>query len=418
MKAAILGYGKSGKSAEKFLRYKGIVDISIFDDRLSGFKKLEDFENIFDVVIASPGIKLSDNLLNTNNLTSEIELIASEIDFKKIICVTGTNGKSTVTFLTSQILNLCGIKSSYCGNIGNTFTYAFFDEKPDIYVLELSSFQIELLKNFKTLNICITNIAPDHLDRYENYEEYVDAKYKIIKHLLPEGFVIINKDNEFKNLIDEGLNIIEVDESLNEYPILKNNILDFGNFFADISKFKLFGIHNLVNLSFSLLLANRICEFNGDVTNIISHLKGLEHRCEFVKEINGVRYLNDSKGTNVYSTLTALQGVEKNTILILGGKDKGGHFDILAHEINEKVKEVILFGEASDKIFKQLKNKTNTPIIQFDQLKDVIEYVFGNAIAGDTVLFSPACASFDQFKNFEERGRTFKNFIYELKENA
>ncbi len=419
MVAAILGYGKSGKSAERFLKYKGIEDIKIFDDNLSVYPNLKEFKNMYDIVVASPGIKLDDEILNAENLTSEVELVANEIDNKNIICVTGTNGKSTVTYLTAQILNNFGIKASYCGNIGKTITDAYLDEKPEIYVLELSSFQIELLKKFKTHIACVTNIAPDHLDRYSNYEEYVRAKFKIINHIEDKGFLIINKNNEFENLIENNsLNKINIDETFKEFPLFENNILNFGKFYVDTNKFKLFGRHNIVNLAFSLMLSDRFCDLQGDVTDLIKNLKGLEHRCEFVENIKGVTYINDSKGTNVYSTLVALKGIDKNAILILGGKDKEGKFDILVSEINKKSKQIILFGAASEKIHEQLKGKIKVPVKKLKTLNEVLDYVFKISTAEDVVLFSPACSSFDQFKNFEERGRFFKKLVASLKESA
>jgi UDP-N-acetylmuramoylalanine--D-glutamate ligase len=312
-------------------------------------------------------------------------------------------------------LNKAGIKASYCGNIGNTFTDAFFDEKPDIYVLELSSFQIELLKKFKTNHVCITNIAPDHLDRYSSYNDYVKSKFKIINHLNTHGRIIYNKDNEFKNFIKGDFHKIEVDENLKYFPNLDGKILKFEKFYANIDKFELFGLHNIVNLSFALILSDYFCNFNGEITNLISDLEGLEHRCEFVKEINGVIFINDSKGTNVYSTLSALKGMDEGINLILGGKDKEGKFEILIDEINDKVKAIFLFGKSKEKIYEQLKGKVKVRIYKLETLQQVMDEVVKSAKQNEKVLFSPACASFDQFSNFEERGRKFKELVNELK---
>jgi len=305
MKAAILGYGKSGKTAEKLLKMTGYSSVDIYDDNIGGCKKIDQFEDTgYDLIAVSPGIDLRKVRIDRSKLTSELELAYLFIKDKKILGVTGTNGKSTITYLTSQILNNAGKKAQFCGNIGRTLGDTYLEENPDIYVLEMSSFQIDLLKNFRLDAACISNITPDHLDRYDSFRDYILSKKRIA------GFVkgtLIAEKNDWNVYFSDIENILFIDPTLTKYPVLKDNRLDFGDFSVNLSKYRLFGFHNIINLAFSLLLANELCRFKDDVTNLIENLTALEHRCEFTAKINGVTYINDSKGTNVDSTLTALK---------------------------------------------------------------------------------------------------------------
>ncbi|MCA1927318.1 MAG: hypothetical protein LDL09_02755, partial [Calditerrivibrio sp.] len=179
MKVAILGYGKSGKAAEKLLKLKNISLIDIFDDKIEGFRDIKEIDCDYDLFVVSPGIDLKKIDLPKSKITSELELAMENIKDKKILGITGTNGKSTITFLTSQILNNAGFKASYCGNIGKTLGDTYLEENPDIYVLEMSSFQIDLLNKFNLYSACISNITPDHLDRYGSMEDYIFSKKRI-----------------------------------------------------------------------------------------------------------------------------------------------------------------------------------------------------------------------------------------------
>ncbi|MEF3255196.1 MAG: hypothetical protein K6348_06515 [Deferribacterales bacterium] len=179
MKVAILGYGKSGKAAEKILKLKNIDNITIFDDKLEGCKKVSEIDNSYDLVVVSPGIDLRKLQIEKSKITCELDLVYDFIKNKMLLGITGTNGKSTITYLTAQILNNAGYKAAYCGNIGRTVVDTFLEDNPEIYVIELSSFQIDLLKNFSLLSACISNITPDHLDRYKDFLEYIYSKKKI-----------------------------------------------------------------------------------------------------------------------------------------------------------------------------------------------------------------------------------------------
>lgn len=411
MKVAILGYGISGLSAEKILRVKGITNIDIYDDSLVVYPNISEIKDGYDTVVVSPGLDLKKLNISDDIVTNEIDLAYSMIDNNaKIIAVTGTNGKSTITYLTEQILNNCGVKTKACGNIGYPFGEAVL-EKYDAYVVELSSFQIDLIKLFKADLSCISNITDDHFDRYGNLKNYVKSKLKIVD-ITKFNLFALNED-----ILKEKLKgtAIFIDKDLSNYPHIEKGIMKFDNFYVNLQKFNLFGWHNKVNLAFALSLVSEIVNLSGDVTNLISNLKGLSHRCEYVGEIKGNIYINDSKGTNVDSTLVALKSIDNDCILILGGKDKGGNFALLADLINEKVKSIILYGEAAEKIESQLGSKINAKCHKVKFLKDAVYKAY--ELSNDTsyVLFSPGCASFDQFKNFEERGEFFKKYVFEIK---
>jgi len=412
MKVAILGYGKSGKTAEKLLKISNITHIDIYDDKIKEYKPIKAFdEKNYDVVVVSPGIDIFLFNISKEKLTSELDLAYSFISDKKILGITGTNGKSTTTYLTAEILKNAGYKGDFCGNIGRTVGDLYLDKDPDIYVIEVSSFQIDLLKEYRFDALAITNITPDHLDRYKTMEKYILSKRRVGE--FTKGKLFLEK-NEWNRYFYDIKNIVFVDPELKNSPKLEKNILSFGDFYVDIDKYKLFGFHNVLNLAFALLLANEVASFSGDISHLIENLNALEHRCEFVAEINGVKYINDSKGTNVDSTLTALKSSNYPTTLILGGKDKDGDFTTLTDEINKKTSLVICCGAAGDKIYNSLKGKIKPKIVKVERLKDALLYAYNETKEG-VVLFSPACASFDEFNNFEERGRFFKQWVYELR---
>ncbi|MGC8769140.1 Mur ligase family protein [Calditerrivibrio sp.] len=415
MKVAILGYGKSGQTAKRLLEIKGVQAIEIFDDKMDGFEGIKDFNYAeFDTVVVSPGIDLTNLEIPIERITSELEIAFEFIKDRKIIGITGTNGKSTVTFLTSQILKNIGVNAEFCGNIGVTVGDTYLSKNPDVYVVEVSSFQLDLLKKFRFDTSAITNITPDHLDRYKSMDRYILSKSRIVE--FTEGVSFLEK-GDWNGIFMKYESVKYVDGKLKNYPLLNGNLLKFEDFHVDIDRYKLFGFHNIVNLSFALLLTDQIFRLKGDVTKLVENLTPLEHRCEFVTEINGVRYINDSKGTNVDSTLTALKSSSYPTTLILGGKDKDGDFTALADEINRKAKLVICCGAAGEKIYNALKDIIKVEIVRVDLLKDAISLAYRETKEG-TVLFSPACASFDEFNNFEERGRFFKNYVNNLKVNG
>ena len=417
MRVAILGFGKSGESAKKILHSMDVSNIDIFDDTKKDYPPIIEIKDDYDLYVISPGIDA--NLLNVDpkKITNEIDLAYNLLSknvnkpSEKIVAVTGTNGKSTITYLTAQILKNLKINAVSCGNIGYPFGEAVL-ENYDMYVVELSSFQIDLIKDFKANVSCISNITADHLDRYKTFKNYLNSKLKI-KNITENRIFALDEEILVKNF-KSGAKYI--DPAFTKFPKLSSNTLYFDNFYVNLEKFTLLGAHNIVNLSFALLMADSFYHFENDVTYLIENLKGLPHRCEYVDCIDSKIFVNDSKGTNVDSTLIALKSFNPPVTLILGGKDKGGDFSDLIQLINEKVSNLILYGSAADVIEGQLKDFVNCNIIKTFHLKDAVKLAFSESGNNSHILFSPGCASFDQFKNFEERGEYFKAYVNEIKE--
>ncbi len=425
MKVAILGYGKSGQAAEKLLIKKGITDITVFDDNEElDFLSISVFvsHHNYDVTVVSPGIDFSKYGISIDmikNCTSELDLAYGSMDkSKKIITVTGTNGKSTTTSLVTQIINLLGLKAVACGNIGLPFGEAILDETVDVFVVELSSFQIDLLSNFNINSGAILNLSADHLDRYGSVDEYYLSKFSMLNFLSQVAKVIVLDDENIKSkLVDKSIDYVYVDKKFEKYPILKGDILDFNGYKFDVKSFKLFGNHNLLNLSFALLLASTVVDIKGDITEVVSKLTGLKHRSEVVHEFKGVTYINDSKATNVDSVMVAIESLKKPSTLLIGGRDKLSDYKPLATLINKNVSKVFYFGEAGDLISDQL-----SPLLKdidgrsFLTLADAVKYAVKDAVDSESVILSPACSSFDEFKNYTVRGDKFREYVLKYTE--
>lgn len=416
MKAAIIGYGKSGAAASRLLKLKGYKEIEIFDDKNENYKNISEYKDEYDEVVVSPGIDLNKYKNISGNITSEIELAYNHMDKNaKIIGITGTNGKSTTTFLTAQILNNAGVKACACGNIGYPFGEAVLDKADtEVYVIELSSFQIELLKRFKAVAGCIINVTQDHLDRYGTMDKYYEAKLLLLNFIDKKGLFVTNTDTVIVNkAILYDFQARYIDDNFKSFPKLNGNILDFGKFNVDLSKYKLFGKHNITNLSFALTMADKVCDFKDDVTNLIENLTSMPHRTELVAEINGVRWINDSKATNVDSVYTALVSMKKPAILLIGGRDKKSDYKPLADLINQNISKICYFGEAADLIKSQL-----SPLLKgveeesYKSLKECVKDL-AEKEKDIKILLSPACTSFDEFKSYEDRGYKFKDYILE-----
>ena len=415
MKAAIIGYGKSGAAAEKLLRLKGFENIDIFDDKAEQYANIAEYKNEYDLTCVSPGIDLNKYTNIRGNITSEIELAYEKMNKNaKIIAITGTNGKSTTTHLTAQIINNAGKKAVACGNIGYPYGMAVLEQDADVYVIELSSFQIELLKNFNAVSGCIINVTQDHLDRYCTMEKYYAAKLLLLNFIDEDGLFVTNTDEIIKAEVVKHNTAAKYIDDLAVYPKYNGKILDFGKFSADTSKFKLFGKHNLINLSFALTMADKVCDFKGDVSSLLENLTSMPHRTELAAEINGVKWINDSKATNVDSVYTALQSIEKPSILLIGGRDKKSDYKPLVDLINKNISKVCYFGEAADLIKNQISSLLkDVEEESYDSLKNCVKALAKDTASGTTVLLSPACTSFDEFKSYEDRGVKFKEYVLE-----
>uniref|UniRef100_A0A7C4ELV0 UDP-N-acetylmuramoylalanine--D-glutamate ligase n=1 Tax=Thermodesulfovibrio aggregans TaxID=86166 RepID=A0A7C4ELV0_9BACT len=468
-KVAVVGFGRSGVSTAKLISLLGAE--LIINDKKEEDEILKDIDligrNIYritggghppealegaELVVVSPGVPLS-----TPSIISAVYKgipVIGEIEFSwqimqlikddiKILGITGTNGKSTTSTLTYEFLKKDGRNVYLAGNIG--FPMAEVVQKllnreieMDYLVLELSSFQLEGIKSFAPDYAAILNITPDHMDRYSGMSEYIKAKAKIFQNQLPDNYLILNMDDD---------NTIKVIESLRELYIKKGklpHIFYFSRFqrvfgayldndiiyfnpredlpqeiftemrktFINISGIKIKGVHNIENIMAASLIALCAGCKSAVVEEVAKEFSGLPHRMEVVREIDGITYINDSKGTNVDAVKKSLESFSGNVILIAGGRDKDGDFTELKEVVSERVKALILIGEARQKIA--------------DALGEVVPYYFENDMKsavikakeisqkGDIVLLSPGCASFDMFRNFEHRGEVFKEIVNSL----
>jgi UDP-N-acetylmuramoylalanine--D-glutamate ligase len=443
----ILGGGESGVGAAVLAQLKG------FDVFLSDNGKLSD-ENKF--CLRNYGIPFEEGghthelILNANEIikspgvpeivpimrkirSHEISVI-SEIEFAgryctaKKICITGSNGKTTTTSLIYFLLKNAGLNVGLAGNIGKSYAYQVATEKFDYYVLELSSFQLDGMYNFKADIAVLLNITPDHLDRYNyNFQNYINSKFRITQNMRKEDCFIFCSDDEITmgNLKKIILKTKMLPISQTEL-IEKNGAWVIGDKFVanyDDSEFEMLinelslnGRHNVYN-SMATAVAGKILDVNNSVIrDSLTGFKGIEHRLEKVKKVRGIEFINDSKATNVNSAWYALESMQSKTIWIVGGTDKGNDYSSLYELVKEKVKAIVCLGVDNGKIFDNFADLTPI-IVETRSAKEAVEKAFGLGGPGDTVLLSPACASFDLFENYEDRGRQFKKAVVELEKD-
>ncbi|MGC9042719.1 MAG: UDP-N-acetylmuramoyl-L-alanine--D-glutamate ligase [Myxococcota bacterium] len=447
-KIFILGAARTGMAAALLSKQKGAIpfisDIKQESELVENFKWLREnniefesgknsFDRIkdFDILIISPGIHLSDERINEIKsynvpILSEIEFAFRFIDVP-IIAITGTNGKSTTTALIGYILNNSGRSAFVGGNIGNPLSNMVTDGKYyDCAVVEVSSFMLENIESFKPNMVVFTNISPDHLDKYKNYEEYIKAKLNIFKNLDEMDAVILNMDCEdliritgdfnfkkyfFSKSQNKGASAYSIKKEDRYEIVLKR---DFDERRIIYKNKNLLGEHNLENvLAASLASAEFGVEID-DIQNGVNSFMGLEHRIEFVREINGIRFFNDSKATNIDSTMVALKSFDRGIVWIAGGRHKGTPYTILKEIVRARVKKIIAIGEAADIIESDLKDVVDIENLATD-FEGAVKRAFESAEGGDVVLLSPACSSYDMFKNYEERGKVFKDIVRGLK---
>lgn len=383
-----------------------------------------------DYLIISPGVPLDIPILKeAQNLGipifSEIE-VAFWLTDAKIVGITGSNGKTTTTTLVGEILNGDRKECEVGGNIGIPFSSLVEKVSPDgIIVLELSSFQLERIEEFKPYVAVVLNLTPDHLDRYPDLRSYMEAKLRIFENQTEVDFAVLNADD--KNSMELALYsaskkiFFSTQKELELGAFVKNGMLVYKmngkeERIIETKDIGIKGPHNLSNAS----AACAICAILGispvSMRETLKRFKGVEHRLEEVATLSGVKFVNDSKATNVESVWYALQSVEKPIILIAGGKDKGGDFTRLRELVQNRVKVLILIGEAKEKIRDALSDLVST--LYTDSLEEAVELSFKKAESGDTVLLSPACASFDMFKDYEHRGEVFKSSVKRLTERT
>lgn len=382
-----------------------------------------------DEIVKSPGINDKSSIIKVAlkkgiPIISEIEF-ASRYTNAKIIGITGTNGKTTATSLTYHILKNAGLNVGLGGNIGKSFALQVAENNYDYYVLELSSFQLDGM--FKTrLNIAVLlNITPDHLDRYEyEFENYIRSKFRIAQNQTSNDVFIYCKDDEITNTYI-NLNISEaklipfsIKETVEEGAFLENEselIININNnpISMSIHDLALQGKHNIYN-SMAAGIAAKVLEIRKDIIrDSLSDFENIEHRLEFVTKVHGIDFINDSKATNVNSTWYALESMNSPVVWIVGGIDKGNDYNILKDLVKEKVKAIICLGTENEKIHKAFSGIVPS-IVDASTADEAVKRSYQLAKNGDVVLLSPACASFDMFENFEDRGRQFKKAVRSL----
>jgi len=366
----------------------------------------EEFVRGKDFIVISPGVDKKNEVMRYAakyeiSVISEIELACWYVKCP-LICVTGTNGKSTVTSLIDDIFKSAGKKSIACGNLGKPMSeIALEGKKLDYAVVEVSSFQLEYVKSFRPYVSVWLNFSYDHLDHHASMDEYLAAKLRIFENQTEEDWAVIYYEEEGR------VGDIRANKVIYGQDVELENYQD---------KTLLKGRHNYENISAAAAVA-KICGISDEAFYVaLKNFRPLSHRTEHVANINGVDFIDDSKATNVHAVIPALNGFTKPIILILGGRDKGDDFTRLKEAVKEKVQLVVVIGEASDKIVSQLNG--NTPIHKAKTMADAVEYSFKHSHPGTTVLLSPGCSSFDMFKDYKDRGRFFREAVNSLKEHS
>ena len=439
----VLGAAESGVGAAILATRKGIpVFVSDHGKIKAEYKKLltlhgieheeegHSEERILQAteIIKSPGIPEKAPIMKKIRekeipVISEIEF-ASRYTKAKMIGVTGTNGKTTTTMLTYHILHEAGLNVGLAGNIGKSLAMQVAEHEFDYYVVELSSFQLDGMYDFKCDIAIITNITPDHLDRYNyNLEEYVHSKFRITRNQTENDVLIFCADDP---LSSEYIGRFEI--AAHKYPFSIRHQVDEGAWLENdnlniktynhtftmlIHELALQGKHNLYN-SMAAGIAARVLDIRKEVIReSMSDFRNVEHRLEFVSSVHGIEFVNDSKATNVNSTWYALESFAKPVILILGGVDKGNDYSMLSELVKEKVKAIVCLGKENKKIIKAFKDLV--PVItEAGNADEAVHQAYRLGKKGDVVLLSPACASFDLFENYEDRGRQFKKAVKSL----
>ena len=442
-KIAILGAGESGVGTAILAKKQGfVVFVSDFGKIKEKYKEIlekigveweeggHSEAKILDASIAmkSPGIPESAPIVQ--QLVSKGIPVISEIEFAskytnaKIIGITGSNGKTTTTKWIYHILKSAGISAGMAGNVGDSFAKQVAEEQVDWYVLELSSFQLDGIVDFKPHIAVLTNITPDHLNRYNyNIEEYVASKFRIIKNQTEEDFFIYDADDEIISKwlethsvkaqklpfsLQKKFEIGAFIEDNNIKIITKNN-----QFIMPTSTLALEGKHNTKNAMAASTVANLLQIRKETIRRSMEDFQGVEHRLEKVLKINNVLYINDSKATNTNATYYALDSVQGETVWIVGGEDKGNNYAELLPLVNEKVKAIICLGIDNSKIFEAFGNCVEI-MMETESMVEAVKIAYKIAERGNTVLLSPACASYDLFENYEARGRQFKDAVRHL----
>ncbi len=442
-KLVILGAGESGVgSAVLAQKHDYVVYVSdngridekyrkILDDHQIAWEEGSHNEELIlkaDEVIKSPGIPEKAPIVKRIRekgipIISEIEFAGRFASGTKI-CITGSNGKTTVTNLIYHILNKAGKNVAMTGNVGNSFAMAVAEGSYDYFVIELSSFQLDGMYDFKADIAILMNITPDHLDRYEyKFQNYIDAKFRITRNQTKSDFLIYWDGDPIirKELLEKhyGMTLLpfsdESKEGMTAYVEDNELILDYPKKtkLMTIHELALKGRHNIYN-SMAAAIAGKVLNIRKDIIReSLADFQGVEHRLEPVITVCGINFINDSKATNVNSTWYALECMENKIIWIVGGTDKGNDYSELFDVVKKKVRAIVCLGKDNRKIVEAFKDKVPT-IVETSSMEEAVRSSYYLAKKGETVLLSPACASFDLFKNYEDRGRQFKQAVRNL----
>jgi len=442
-KISVIGAARSGVGAAKLVKRLGgipfVSDFSPMEKIYDAVNQLEiekiNFEfgghsdRVYEstLMIVSPGVP-NDSQVLKNARAKGIKLI-SEIEFAynyckgKIIAITGTNGKTTTTSLCGHVFNTCGYKTHIAGNIGVAFCEIVLDVKEGEFVsLEVSSFQLDLIESFKPAAAMILNITPDHLNRYENsLDRYAESKQKIYKNQDRSDFLILNKDSQavMKFLSEPSSKSLyfSITDEQNDGCFYSGGDVIFRqngneNFRCSRNDINIRGEHNLAN-AMSVICAAKVFDLdNAGIVKGLQTFESVEHRLELVREINEVKYINDSKATNVDSVWYALKSFDEPILLILGGQDKGNDYEQIKELVIQKVRKIYAIGSSAEKVFNFFHSDVKVEIEK--SLEDAVKKSSSETQKGDVVLLSPACASFDMFNNYEHRGKVFKEAVNKL----
>jgi UDP-N-acetylmuramoylalanine--D-glutamate ligase len=435
----VIGLARTGGATARFLTEQGAsvvvsdlrpeVELKQAMDALAGLPiryhlggENKQWLDGIDYVIPSPGVAMENLLLREAAalhipVLSEIEL-ACRFFQSPLVAITGTNGKSTTTTLVGEMIKAKGQKIFVGGNLGAPFIGAM-SEDWDWGVVEISSFQLEWVETFRPRIAALLNITEDHLDRYATFSDYCRAKERIFKAQTADDFAVINRDDPRvwdmharikSRIVSFGFSEVKDGVFATATEIVWRDGENEERF--SLRRVKLHGVHNVENMMAAVAIAKCAGIWRAVIQEILDSFPGLEHRLEFVRERNGVRYYNDSKGTNVGAVMKSLASFADPVVLLAGGVDKGGDYAPLTDAVKQKVRRLVLFGAAKEIIARALGGLTETVIV--DDIRAAVRDAAAHARTGDVVLLSPSCSSFDQFRNYAERGQVFKRLVLEL----
>ena len=440
----ILGGGESGIGTALLAKKKG-YDVFVSDkqkikekykhvlihntiDWEEGTHTVAKIENA-DIAMKSPGIP--DTAPVVMSLKAKGITVISEIEFAAkytnatLVGITGSNGKTTTTSWTYFILKNGGLQANLAGNIGMSFAAQVAEKPAELFVLELSSFQLDGIVNFRPHIAVLTNITPDHLDRYDNsFEKYIESKFQIVKNQTEDDFFVYDADDATitqwikNNKVTSQQIPFSLSKELEKGAFIKNGQLIIklnanNTFIMSTKTLGLKGVHNTKNAMAAATVARLLSIRKTIIRESLENFHGVEHRMETVLKIQNVSYINDSKATNVNATYYALDSMDSPTVWIVGGVDKGNNYEELLPLVNEKVKAIICLGLDNQKIVAAFNNVV-TEIIETTSMNEAVKHAYLLSEKGDTVLLSPACASFDLFEDYEDRGRQFKEAVRQL----